>query len=280
MTSEETRIVGVLSYPAGETPHRRRLAELAEEKGADLSVLAFAAQPREIAGPIESIRRLGGRGVYLTGRLREAASGLVDYLDDEAHGSGIINAITFEGEEATGHNTEAQAFVELLEPYADRFVRRSAVILGAGAVARAAAYALIRHFRVRHVGIAARDASSARLLKNATVSPKTDSTVEAWELFPPDIADQLAEAKLIINATTIGSEVREEGDQGESPITIPDLLHDGQIVVDAVIDPVETRLLREAGEAGATIITGADLFTRQIEHAWALLSGIESGTRS
>ena len=271
MTTAATRIVGVLSWPGGETPHRQRLATLAEQEGADVSVLSFTAQPREIAPPIEAIRALNGRGVYLTGRLREAAGGLVDYLSDEAHGSGISNAITFDGEEATGHNTEAKAFVDLLEPYADRFVRRSAVILGSGAVARAAAYALIRHFRVRHVGIAARDAGSARLLKAATVSPKTDSTVDTWELFPPDIADQLAEAKLIINATEVGTVREGSDDEGESPITLPDLFHDGHIIMDVITDPVETKFLRDARAGGATIITGADLFTHQINHAWTLL---------
>ena len=271
MTTATTRIVGVLSWPGGETPHRERLATLAEEEGADVSVLAFTAQPREINGPIEAIRALNGRGVYLAGRLRESASGLVDYLSDEAHGSGIINVITFDGEEGTGHNTEAKAFVELLEPYADRFVRRSAVILGSGAIARAAAYALIRHFRVRHVGIAARDAGSARTLKAATVSPQSDSSVDTWELFPPDIVDQLAEAKLIINATDIGAQRSGSEEEGESPITIPDLFHDGQIVVDVVTDPVETKFLRDARKGGATVITGADLFTRQLSHAWRLL---------
>ena len=274
MTRATTRIVGVLGYPGGETPERMGLAERADASDADLSVLAFRAQPRDMERTIESIRFLKGRGVYLTGHLREAASGLVDYLSDEAHGSGIINTITFDGDEATGHNSEATAIVELLEPYAEKFTRRSAMILGAGAVARAAAYALIRHFRVRHVGIASRDTGSARVLKQATVSPKTDTRVETYELFPPDIADQLAEAKLIINATPIGTraEGADRSDEGESPITLPDLFHDGHIILDVVNEP-ETRLLREAKAGGATVINGAELFERQIDHAWNQLRG-------
>lgn len=273
MTRESTRIVGVLGYPQGESPERIGLAERAERDDADLSVLAFTAQPRDIEQTIEAIRLLKGRGVYLRGHLREAATGMVDYLSDEAHGSGIINTITFDGEEATGHNSEAQAMVDLLEPYAEKFTRRSAMILGAGAMAHAAAYALIRHYRVRHVGIASRDTGSARLLKTATVSPKTDTRVETYELFPPDIADQLAEAKLIINATPIGTKAEDSEEEGESPITLPDFFHDGHIVLDVVRNSGETKLLKEAKAGGATVVDGNQLFEAQINHAWNLLRG-------
>ncbi len=230
LTAATTRIIGVLSHPAGETPERRALAERASDALDEAAILGFGTILRDIAEPVEALRRLGSRGVLLAGRLREAGSGLVDRLADEAHGSGLSDIVTFDGEEAIGYNSEARTFVSLLEEHAEKFAGKSAVILGAGMVARGAAWALIRHFRVRRVAIAARDPQAARIVKTSILSPQTDSTVTTHELFPPDIADEIAEARLIINATPIGTDPERE----ETPITLPDIFGSHQIVLDVV----------------------------------------------
>lgn len=269
MTTHATKLFGVLTHPRGENIYHSLLAKRAEEKNVDASFLLFDFQAKDIADPIEALRRLKAGGAYLTGRLREAAGGLVDYLSDEAHGTGTINTITFDGDTATGHNTEAKAIIDLLADGSDKFGKRSAVILGGGVMARAAAYAVVRHFRVKHLTIAARDTQHAQILKQLVSSAKTDTVIEACELFPPDIADQLAEARLIINATSIG----QSPDSEESPITLPDLFHSGQVILDVVNKPGKTKLLRDAEEAGATIIGGDQILERQIEAAFELLTG-------
>ncbi|MCB0713690.1 MAG: hypothetical protein KDD67_15290 [Ignavibacteriae bacterium] len=269
MTTHATKLFGVLAHPGGENIYHSLLAKRAEEKNVDASFLLFDFQAKDIADPIEALRRLKAGGAYLTGRLREAAGGLVDYLSDEAHGTGTINTITFDGDTATGHNTEAKAVIDLLAGESEKFGKRSAVILGGGVMARAAAYAVVRHFRVKHLTIAARDTQHAQILKQLVSSAKTDTVIEACELFPPDIADQLAEARLIINATSIGQST----DSEESPITLPDLFHSGQVILDVVNKPGKTKLLRDAEEAGAKVIGGDQILERQIDAAFELLTG-------
>ena len=271
MTTHTTKLFGVLAHPGGENMFHSLLAKKAEEMNVDAAFLLFDFQAKDIADPVEALRRLRAGGAYLTGRLREAAGGLVDYLSDEAHGTGTINAITFDGDTATGHNTEAKAIIDLLEGHSEKFGKRSAVILGGGVMARAAAYAVVRHFRVKHVTIAARDTQHAQIVKQLVSSAKTDSRIEACELFPPDIADQLAEARLIINATSIGQSPEDE----ESPITLPDLFHSGQVVLDVVHNPASTKLLQDATQGGATVIGGDQVLRQQIDAAFALLTGIK-----
>ena len=272
MTTHNTRLFGVLAHPGGENLYHSLLARKAEELDVDASFLLFDFQAKDIADPIEALRRLKAGGAYLTGRLREAAGGQVDYLSDEAHGTGVINTITFDDDTATGHNTEARALIDVLSDYSEKFGKRSAVILGGGVMARAAAYAVVRHFRVKHVTIAARDTQHAQIVKQLVTSAKTDSIVQACELFPPDIADQLAEARLIINATSIGSNPELE----ESPVTLPDLFHSGQIVMDVVHSAPQTKLLRDAEEGGATVIDGEEILRKQIDRAFELLTGERS----
>lgn len=266
-TGPDTKIVAVLSHPRGETDERRLLSRLLADRAAEASVVAVGVPPRDVAEPVEAVRRLGGSGVLLVGRLREAGSALVDRLSDEAHGSGVTDTVRFDGEEAIGYNSEARAIVALLEEHADRIAGRTAVILGAGAVARAAAWALARHFRIRSVAVASRNVSAARLLKESILSPQTDTTMTAHELFPPDIADELSEARLIVNATPIGGNPERE----ETPITLPDLFSERQIVLDVVNSPQPTRLLADATAAGATTIDGAALLERRIAIASDIL---------
>lgn len=267
-TSHNTRLFGVLAHPGGENLFHSMLAKAASATDADAAFLLFDFQAKDIADPVEALRRLRAGGAFLTGRLREAAGGLVDYLSDEAHGSGTINVITFDEDTATGHNTEALGIIDILTPFREKFANRSAVVLGAGSMARAAAYALVRHFRVRQVAIADRSPQRAQLLKQSMTGRKSDSSVTAYELFPPDIADVLTEARLIINATSVGTGVTE----GETPVTLPDIFHPGQVIFDVVYDPAETELMRNATAAGATVLSGRDLLVKQVGKAFELLT--------
>ncbi len=51
-------------------------------------------------------------------------------------------------------------------------------------------------------------------------------------------------------------------DSDETPVDKTNL-HSGQVVFDAVYSPLETRLLREAKEAGAKIIFGTEMLLNQ-----------------
>lgn len=270
-TTHRTKLVGILTHPVSENLIHQMLSAASTIAGADAACLLFDASMRDIATPVNALRSIGASGVYLDGRFRNSASGILDYLSDEAHGAGVINVITFDGDQATGHNTEARAIITVLERYRDMFANGSAVVLGGGAIARSAIYALVRHFRLKHVAIADRTPQQAQLLKQMLSGTKTSTQIEAHELFPPDIAQLLTEARLIINATTLGSYPNVE----ETPITIPDIYHNRQVVLDATYSPAVTRTLREAAEAGATTISGVEILLEQVKNAFELLVNAE-----
>jgi len=264
-------LIGVLCHPAGENLIHQMFSAACAITGVDAAPIMIDTSVREIAAPIGALRTLGASGVYLDGRLRQSASGLVDYLSDEAHGAGVINTIVFADDQATGHNTEATAIIKALEPHRDRFAQGSAVVLGAGAVARSTTFALVRHFRIPHLAIADRTPQQAQILKQMYEGTKTTTVIEAHELFPPDIAQILAEARLIVNTTAIGS----FPDTTATPITMPDLLNDRQIVMEAVYSPAVTELLRQAHDVGATAISGIEILLEQVGEAFRILAESE-----
>jgi len=78
-----------------------------------------------------------------------------------------------------------------------------------------------------------------------------------------DLPNLLADATLLVNATSVGM------DEDRSPVPA-DALHADLAVLDAVYSPIETRLLRDAAAAGAITVDGA----------WMLLfQGVEAFER-
>jgi len=266
-TTHKTKLVGILAHPVGEELIHEMFSWAVEITGADVACLLFDAQSKHIASTVHALHALNANGVYLTGRLRTAAMGAVDYLSNETHGTGIINTITFDTDRTTGNNTQARAIISVLEPYKNDFIKGSAVLLGGGAMARSVAYALIRHFRIKHVAIADRTLQQAQVLRQTFSEMVPSARIEAHELFPPDIAQLLAEARLIINATPLGTITSID----QTPITIPDVFHNRQTVLDVNFGPAVTKMLAEAAEAGATTISGVEVLIRQVAYAYELL---------
>ena len=52
-----------------------------------------------------------------------------------------------------------------------------------------------------------------------------------------------------------------------------ELLHEGVLVFDAVYNPVETKLIREARERGCATVTGLEMFIAQAARQFKLFTG-------
>ena len=77
------------------------------------------------------------------------------------------------------------------------------------------------------------------------------------------VGDQrdVAGAEVLVNATSVGMGA---ADGADGPLPVPaDRLHPGQVVVDAVYQPLETPLLRAARSAGAVAIDGLGMLVHQ-----------------
>ncbi len=145
---------------------------------------------------------------------------------------------------------------------------KAAVVLGAGGGARAVVFALItsgfqhvivfnRHLHraeamVRHFG---RSASHMEL----RAKPWHESVLEA----------ELARTKLLVNASSVGRV------PDETPIPA-ELLPPDLMVLDLLYTPKETRLMREAAAAGATVQNGDVMFLEESAVAFHLWTGQEA----
>jgi shikimate dehydrogenase len=82
-------------------------------------------------------------------------------------------------------------------------------------------------------------------------------------------AADIAQANVLINATSVGM------GESNSPVDSKDL-HAGLVVLDAVYHPLETQLLRDAKNIGATTVDGLWMLVHQgalQQSSWLGVSG-------
>jgi shikimate dehydrogenase len=205
-------------------------------------------------------------GANITIPHKEHVVPLVDRLTEDAQATGAVNTISREGRKLVGHNTDVAGFKAALDKLVGRQkMPRNAVVLGAGGASRAVVFALItegfqrvvifnRHLHraealVKHFG---RSASHMDL----RAMPWHESVLEA----------ELAKAKLVVNATSIGMV------PGETPIPI-ELLPQDLLVMDLVYNPPQTQLLKDAAAARCATMNGEQMLLGQGARSFALWTG-------
>lgn len=146
-----------------------------------------------------TLARLAGEGFTgcsVTMPLKQAATGLVATVSDEARRARSVNTITFRHSGAHGETTDGRGFVELLQALSRPPAGRRVALLGAGGAARSLAWALA-------------DADVALLDHIARQDPGPDSfppPAPRWHGWGSEGARQaLAAADVVVNATPLGS---------------------------------------------------------------------------
>lgn len=223
----------------------------------DAKYVTFEPPKDGAVAAVESAATLGVRGLNVTIPFKEDVLSAVN-PDPLAARIGAVNTIDFSTDPPTGYNTDAAGVTRSFEQH-DVTLSGRAVVVGAGGAGRAAAFALAD--KGMDVQIVNRTESKAQALATAVTDSATPGDATASGL--DSLETIVPEATILINATSVGMK------EDRSPIPQA-ALHGDLAVLDAVYSPLETRLLREASEAGATTIDGA----------WMLLfQGVEAFER-
>lgn len=198
----------------------------------------------DIKEAVIGVRGLGVQGVSVTIPHKENVMALLDDLDPVAVKIGAVNTIVNRDGHLTGLNTDwlgaTRALAEKVE-----LKGTNAVILGAGGSARAIGFGLLEK-GVKFV-LCSRTESRGQALAEELSCP--------WISLAD--ADQLS-GKILINATSVGMVPHIEN----TPLP-GELLSRFQVVMDIVYAPMQTRLLREAENAGCDVINGLEMLLYQ-----------------
>ena len=243
--------ISVASRPSnfGTTVHNAAYRAL----GLDFLYKAFGIS--DIAGAIAGVRALGIRGCSVSMPFKEAVIEYLDELDATAQSIGAVNTVVNDNEYLTGYNTDAygaQIALQTLDIQSSDRV----LLLGAGGAAKAIKYAL-QQLGIRNVLVSNRTTSKAEKLIE-----DTDYEMISW----PE--RNQVKADVVINATSVGMQPIVEA----MPID-ENLLRSCRAVMDVVVSPLESRLIKEATDMGKKVVPGYKMSLHQAAAQFRLYTG-------
>ncbi len=251
-------VFGLLGNPVGHSLSPPMHEAAYDELGLEARYVTFEPEPEAIEDAIDGAAALGITGLNVTIPFKRDVLERVA-ADELATRIGAVNTIDFTGSgRPTGHNTDAVGALRALRDHDVTLENARAVVVGAGGAGRAVAFGLADAGAT--VEIANRTESTAHELAGE-VPNATGHGLEGGTL-----AELLADADVLVNATSVGMKT------DETPVPA-EALHESLAVMDAVYQPLETRLLRDAAEAGATTVDGAWMLLYQGVEAFELWTG-------
>ncbi len=265
--SGKTTICGVIGDPIEHTMSPAMHNAAYRKLGIDYAYLPFRVHKDELGKAIMGMRALNIRGINVTIPHKVAVMQFLDEIDALAEKIGAVNTIVNEEGKLKGYNTDGTGFLRALLDKGVTPEGKKVVILGAGGAARAIAVTLADKGG-SIVILNRREEFDWAAELAARVFRLCQSPVEALLLNDANLAKALADADILVNATSVGM----VPEAGASLVPAP-LLRRELVVFDAVYNPAETRLLADAAAAGATIIGGLDMLVWQGALAFELWTG-------
>jgi len=258
-----TAIYGLIGDPIAHSMSPAVMNAAFRHAGVDAVYVPFRVQ-RDVVGFVKAYREMDVSGYSVTIPHKETVLPAMDDVDEVVKRVGALNTVMYRGGRLVGTNTDVPAALAALEnalggdagPGPRALDGRSVLIIGAGGAARAVAFGLAE--RGAMIVIANRTPERGRRLAE-----------QIGARFCP--LDRIADvrADIIVNTTSVGMHPA----VNETPVPRV-CLRPGAVVFDAVYNPMETRLLREARESGCKIVTGVEWFIRQAALQFELWTGL------
>ncbi|NBV42572.1 shikimate dehydrogenase, partial [bacterium] len=195
----------------------------------------------------------------------------LDELSPQARLVGAVNTIVNQNGRLIGHTTDGDGFLLALQnEYQAAPAGKRICLIGAGGSARSIAFSLAHHGAAEIV-IANRTRYRAEILAHDVQEAYPSALLRAADFHIAAMPHLLSEMDWIINTTPIGM----APSVGDTPINDMSWVSDAHLVCDIIYTPNPTRFLREAGERGAVISSGAGMLAGQGVLAFQLFSGRE-----
>jgi len=260
-----TRVVGIIGDPVEHSLSPRMHNAAFEHLKLDYVYVPFRVSGDMLRKAVEGVRALNLRGVNVTIPHKVSVMPLLDWVDENALDIGAVNTIVVERGELKGYNTDGLGCLEALKEEKVEVNGGKVVVLGAGGAARAIAYSLAP--LASELVLLNRTDSKAIAL--AEELRRKGWSVRGGGLRREVLEGELKDAVLLVNATSVGM----YPDVDDSPVP-REVLKSSLTVFDAVYNPIETKLLRDARSVGAKTIDGVGMLVNQGAVAFKLWTGV------
>ena len=209
----------------------------------------------DIKGAIIGVRSLGIRGCSVSMPFKEKVIPFLDRLDPLAKKIGAVNTIVNDNGQLIGYNTDVIAVEKSLKPLQIKN-DKDIIIFGAGGVSRAILVAL-KNLKLKNVTLTNRTKR-----KGEKLAKEFNVNFIQWS------KRENVKADVIINATSIGM----IPNIFSSPIS-KKKIKNSQIVMDVVVTPPKTKLIKIANKQGKITVDGLKLSLYQAFTQFKLYTG-------
>ena len=242
----------------------------------DYAYMAFDIKEDEVPAALDAMRLFKMRGCNVTMPCKNKAAQCVDELSPAARIVGAVNTIVNENGKLVGHITDGTGFVRNLKEHGVDVKGKKMVVLGAGGAATALQVqcaldgaARISIFNPNDVFLDRAKSTAEKLKKEVPECKVNVYCIEDQD----KLREEIANTDILVNGTLAGMKPHDD-------ISLVDksMFHKNLVVADVVYNPEETRMLREAKEAGCKTVGGKGMLLWQGAAAYKLYTGLEMPT--
>jgi len=250
-----TGLCGVILHPAGHTLSPAMHNAAYERMGLDCVYLAFDVI--DIKDAMAGMRSLGIRQFSVSVPHKVEVMKYLDEIDPAAKAIGAVNTVINKDGRLIGYNTDVDGVRLSLTENGVEIKGRKVLLLGAGGAARAIAFVI-------------KEMGGELIVLNRTPSKAKALAEEFGGRWGGLREASRIEADVVVNSTSVGMHPKVD----ETPIG-KDSLRPGTVVFDIVYNPLKTRLLMEAEEAGCKTINGMNMLVYQGARQVELWAGVK-----
>ena len=258
-----TNVVGLIGHPVEHSFSPPMHNAAFEELDLDYAYVAFDVNPDDLKAAIQGAQSLNIRGFNVTIPHKVNVMEYLDELDEVAELIGAVNTIDFKS--LKGYNTDGIGAVRAIEEVSS-IKNKNVVIAGAGGASRAISF-YIAKYGAEAITILNRNESKAQSLASDVSNSNLIDSVNSDSI--GKIADYVNDADILIDTTPLGMHPHVD----DEPIVRAEEMHDDLVVFDAVYNPNETVLLKEAVKAGAKPVYGIKMLLYQGAESFRIWTG-------
>lgn len=266
-----TGLMALIGSPVGHSGSPAMYNYSFEKLGLDYVYVALDVKEAEVKAAIAAMRLFHMKGGNVTMPDKTEAAKYMDELSPAAQIIGAINTIVNEDGKLIGHITDGEGFVNNLRDHGIEIKGKKITVAGGGGAATAIQVQCALD-GAREISIFnKKDAFFERTLETAEkIRKATGILANVYDI--DDVAkmtEEINSSDIFANATIVGMKPMDD----QSVIKDLAALRPGLVVADAVYNPEETLMLRQAKEAGCVCVPGKGMLLWQGVAAFKLFTG-------
>ncbi|MBO5069033.1 MAG: shikimate dehydrogenase [Roseburia sp.] len=272
--SGHTGLLALFGSPVGHSGSPAMYNYSFEKLELDYAYVAIDIKVDEVKDAIAAMKTFKMRGCNVTMPCKIEALKYMDELSPAARIVGAVNTIVNEDGKLTGYMTDGEGYVNDLRDHGVEIRGKKITVAGGGGAATAiqvqCALDGAREISIFNI----KDNFFARTLETAEKIRREvpECIVNVYDIADVEkMTEEIRSSDIFANATIVGMKPMEN----ESVVKDLSAFRPGLVVTDAVYNPVETKLLREAKEAGCICMGGKGMLLWQGVSAFKLYTGMD-----